>query len=119
MLRDDAADDGDHLERFVRGVPRTFQEEPVDREFADILGPGSEVVDGERSIGGVAVILNAMDIAVEEGKTPLHVHGHVNLQTCSPGFTKGEDEAWLRIAFTTADKLKRSDVFDRQIWEEA
>lgn len=32
---------------------------------------------------------------------------------------KGEDEARPRIAFTTADKLKRSDVFDRQIWEEA
>lgn len=32
---------------------------------------------------------------------------------------KDEDEARPRIAFTTAEKLKQSDVFDGGIWEEA
>jgi hypothetical protein len=32
---------------------------------------------------------------------------------------KDEDEARPRIAFTTAEKLKKSDVFDGGIWEEA
>jgi hypothetical protein len=32
---------------------------------------------------------------------------------------KDEDEPRPRIAFTTADKLKQSDLFDGEIWEEA
>lgn len=32
---------------------------------------------------------------------------------------KDEDEARPRIAFTTADRLKKSDMFDGEVWEEA